>query len=328
MPNTETERNLLRPGLRLTYDFIARNADKLSHGLLEVTIIAADGASVCLSRRFYLTPAQGGPLTRNYRQDSVEELSARDPFFLPRRRQAELQEQNPWQEPAAGCRIMARSETLALNGENRAATHIWRKSKDEEVSRHYDCATGQLLHWKESRGGAETMARLMGSRQMDLPWSDAPLPACLHQTQALIYSGYSALQAPGAAPAPLARRQELRVIRRGDGWLFLESRMHRQESPAVADSLVVNGPGSSPPLGIAPDILRRLQAGQVVDRDPYTGFMLLVAGRDAKAATFAEEGPAQSFRYVFDLNSGMLACVASEDRSTGYGAIASEMRLV
>ncbi len=75
------------------------------------------------------------------------------------------------------------------------------------------------------------------------------------------------------------------------------------------------------PLAIPPDVLAALTVGQIIDRDPLTGFTVRVVNADAQYVALQSDGARQSFMYVYERARGLLLRKVTQDRSLAAGMI-------
>jgi hypothetical protein len=303
-----------------------------SHGLIQATVVGGSGGTVALAEPFYLF--NGGDLTPvlNTSLDSLVTAESGGDLWMHPQLQARHLRQNPWTGPPLPGRTMARTMIWTDEaGRKYQATHIVILGDASRTAYVYDQATGYLLYLSRlSRDAPEvrergamlhdsvsysTFLRFRGARQLVLPWLGRPVPESLRNAQALSYRGQYALQGQGLAPTPMALALDLQVLRTGADWMWIQTRSQAQGTIGTTESNSVNGAGSLPPLAVPPDVLAGLTVGQVIDRDPLTGFTVRVVNADAQYVALQTDGPRQSMMYVYDRARGLLQRRVSQDRN-------------
>ncbi|MCX6559487.1 MAG: hypothetical protein NTZ26_03130 [Candidatus Aminicenantes bacterium] len=309
-----------------------------SHGLIQATVVGGDGGVFALAEPFYLF--NGGDTTPIYNTslDSLVTSDTGGDFWMHPRRQAQVLRDYPWNGlPLAG-RTLARTTAWRDEaGRTYQATHIVIIGGASRTSYIYDQAGGYLLYL--SRLTSEppairdrtqplsdsvsyaTFLRFRGARQLNLPWLGKPMAESLRAARTLAYRGQSVLQGQGIVPTPLAITASLQLQRSGADWLWLHGRTQTQGTFGITEFNSVDGPGSLAPLAIPPAVLAGLAVGQVIDRDPLTGFAVRVANADAQYVALQSDGPRQSFTYVYERARGLLLRKITQDRSLATGMI-------
>lgn len=294
-----------------------------SHGLIQPTVVGVAGGMAALSQPFYLW--NGDDTTSVYRanlDDLVTAESGGDLWMHPRK-QAQMMQAYPWGVQNAPGGIMARSLAWRDDG-GRAyqATQVVILGEASKTSCVFDQASGLLLYLSrltrnppDVRDPGQTLPdsvsyatflRFRGARQLATPWLGRPIPAGLRAARLLSYRGSYMLQGQGVAPTPMAIQASLQLARSGGDWLLLGGRTQMQGVGLPTDFKSVDGMGGLHPLAIPPDVLAGLRTGQVIDRDPLTGFSLSVSGGDAQYVALQETGPIQTITYVYERNRGIL----------------------
>ena len=180
--------------------------------------------------------------------------------------------------------------------------------------------------------GAHTIVhtRLLGVRDLRLPWAAQPMPAWLKQGGRLEYSGTYGTVIPGAEVPP--QRLDLAVsidrLTPGFGVAKLYSRLAplygNQPTESTSDRVV--GGALMAPLYIAPAILRRLPADTVLDEDPITRVRTVFAGVQNNVATVVQRGPLESSQFGYDLDSGAMVVSGSQTQQ-GPATVQIQLRL-
>ncbi len=301
-----------------------------SHGLIQPTVVGVDAGMVALSQPFYLW--NGDDTTCIYRtnlDDLVTADSGGDLWMHPRK-QAQMLQAYPWGVQNVPGGIMARSVRWRDDGGNAyQATHVVILGEGSKASYVFDQASGLLLYLSrltrqppDIRDPSLTLSdsvsyatflRFRGARQLATPWLGKPIPASLRGARILSYRGSYTLQGQGVTPTPMAIQASLQLARSGADWLLLGGRTQMQGVGLPTDFKSVDGMGGLSPLALPPEVLSGLRSGQVIDRDPLTGFALSVGGADAQYVALQSAGPTQTFTYVYERNRGLLVRKIQQD---------------
>ncbi len=302
-----------------------------SHGLVQATVVGGDENTIALAEPFYLFNGNDPtPLLKSSTDSLVAAENGGDLWMHPRR-QARILRENPWAGAPLPGRIMAR--TMAWRdeaGRTYQATYIAEIGDASRATYVYDQASGYLLYLSRLTREAPairdhsqmlpdsvsyaTFLSFRGARQLNLPWLGRPLPDSLRGAEAISYRGQFGLQGPGIAPTLLALAVDFQVSRAGSNWMWLRVRSQTKGSVLPEESNGVNGSGSLPPLAIPPDILAGLAVGQIIDRDPLTGFTVRVFKTDNQYVTLQTDGPLQTTTFVFEKAGGLLVRRVSQER--------------
>jgi hypothetical protein len=311
-----------KQGRRYTRDREGRG----SHGLIQVTVAGMDAQTVALAQPFYLFNGEDTTPILTAALDADAPLEQGAEFWMHPRKQALLRQQG-------------KAHAFTWRGDNltAAATAVVILSDSGKSFWAYDQQSGRLLYSSRlSRQAPEipdpsmkhlpvgvshaTFLRFVAARQTNAPWLRMPLPAWTATLQSLSYRGQFRLEFPGSGPgAGQAISQTMRVVKRGRNWIMLHNRAVNQGSSLPNDSSVACGPGSMPPLIIAPEALAQLRPGQVIDQDPQTRFSLRVAGANAQGVAIQSDGPLQSMLFTYDRSQGLMNRLLIRDRSLGQG---------
>ncbi|MCU0724698.1 MAG: hypothetical protein MUE73_02745 [Planctomycetes bacterium] len=303
-----------------------------SQGLLQVTIAAIDKQFVVLAEPFYLFADEMRTPVLTSHMDMLGSLETGGDFWMHPQVQARLRESNPWTKdkpPPAG-QMVARAAQWTAANQTFDATTITVEGDGYRTFFAFDQASGRMLSLRRllrqapdvrDRTGTlpdsvshATFIEFLGARQLDLPWLAAPPPEWTPRVQSFSYRGQTGMQGEGIVPTPSPVAEEVLVERRGADWLFVRGRSAMQGAVAEGGFTAVSGPGSLPPVGIAPEVLARLKVGQEIDRDPFTGFTMRVGHVDGQVVGLVTEGPLQSFGYYFDRQQGFLVRRVSHSR--------------
>ncbi len=309
-----------------------------SHGLIQPTVVGGDGGFVALFQPFYLFNGEDTtPIYKTSLDDLVTAESGGDLWMHPRK-QAQMIQAYPWGAQNAAGGIMARAIPWRDDaGKAYQATQVVVLGEASRMTSVFDQASGLLLYLSRLTREAPavrdlaqalpdsvsyaTFLRFRGARRISTPWLGKPIPADLRSARVLSYRGSYTLQGQGIVPTPMAIQAGLQLARSGGNWLLLGGRTQMQGVGLPTDFKSVDGPGALTPLAIPPEVLAGLRAGQVIDRDPMTGFTLSVTGGDAQYAALQSAGPTQTFTYIYERSRGLLARKIQRDLQRPTGMI-------
>ncbi|MFP4056397.1 MAG: hypothetical protein ACLF0G_05975 [Candidatus Brocadiia bacterium] len=202
--------------------------------------------------------------------------------------------------------------------------------KGKDVEFVYDLATGILLHSHfatDPAAGTRTVLShcyLEAVRPVQVPWADAPAPAWTRQVGVLRYKGTYVGAGSGVMPVSIPASLELRVLRRGKGWLQYRQRAQFGVPPRASRAEFRRAAGNAQWGGpwLPPQGLGGLREGQVLDRDPLTKVTVSVTGLGAgpsgdRVVRIAEVGPVHRIEYTYHATSGRLLGYVEKDSAMG-----------
>lgn len=145
--------------------------------------------------------------------------------------------------------------------------------------------------------------KFKGSRQVDVPWAKAPMPAAVLQARGFDYRARLTVR-PVAVDTPLPFQLGYDVAQRGTGWLVAKLR-----APDLLPGMDVRVRSGHQFTGlwVPPEHCARLQPGQVLDRDPVVKTTVSVTYVDADVVTISQQGPRQDFQFTYRKRDGVLA---------------------
>jgi hypothetical protein len=153
----------------------------------------------------------------------------------------------------------------------------------------------------------------------NLPWSSAAAPDWVARTRFLRYDGAINVYVPGNAPIPVPLTSTFRWQKGGPHWAQYHQTVVQATGTGVAlttEAERVFGPATVGGLWVAPQALRQLRPGQVVDRDPVTQVTVSVGQiqrtpQGTTAIVITETAAAQTVDYLYDLDSGVMLSVSN-----------------
>jgi hypothetical protein len=220
-----------------------------------------------------------------------------------------------------------------LDGKTYQAVGLSYHTEHSYTSSIYDLATGIMLASSGSveggdltvEGGATHttffMSRFKGLRQLKLPWAGTPLPAWIGGIHTIAGTGALRVASPGGMPPMvLPVRIQNQIRDHGADWVRFDhsqtvSALQPNMPPQVERSTIVSGPAAPGSLWLPPAALAALRPGQEIDQDALLGTQTVCAGATGGQVVIRETGAAHTTDLFYDLQSGALVRVRSEDRS-------------
>jgi hypothetical protein len=289
--------------------------------LVAVQVAYLDDQRVVLDERHYLRDGASGQVMLNLTSGTVSHAGCAGDYWVHPQALAALPEMDQ-----AGTRVMRMP--YGLGDRTFDAIRIHTVSASGFSAYVYDLASGVLLYSGSRTTGADVLVPqpggaapgrgstqltnrwLVDSRQVDVPWRDAPAPDWVAQFQQLDYQGTYTVMMPGSPAFPLPIQERLNAIARGSGWVQVHGdrvMYSLQNAPAAHEQVVTtHGPASVGGLWIAPDALARLTQDQVVDRCAVVGTTVSVTAVSGGTVTLSEVGPLHRQDLVYDATTGVL----------------------
>lgn len=309
-----------------------------SHGLIQPTVVGGDGGVVALAQPFYLFNGDDPTPLYNTSLDALVTADTGGDFWMHPRRQAQVLRDNPWAgQPLPGRTLAKTIPWRDEAGRTYQATRIVILGEASRTSYVFDQASGYLLYLSRLTREAPairdpnqmlsdsvsyaTFLRFRGARQLVTPWLGKPIPESLRSARTLAFRGQVALQGQGIVPTPLQISTGLQLERGGADWLWFRGQTQTQGTMGVTETHSVDGPGGLAPLAIPPGVLAVLSVGQVIDRDPLTGFVVRVVNSDAQYVALQSDGSRRSTLYVYERARGLLLRKVTQDRSLTAGMV-------
>jgi|GEM_PF-4360616 len=317
----------LPAGTRLTYRHMVSSTPGTAagpdargsggHGFIEVDIIHSDATACVSTMTMYSQGLTMATLTVSTSQTTVSDGSSCSGQWM---HPASLAS---YQAAPGGIETVERGP-FELGGRTYNALTISTVYQNQRSWTVYDLDTGILLAFTEGSGdrsnpdgsssGAASSGfqELISVRQMNLPWTGySTLPSGIASLQSLSYRGQMVQSTPGITmfdtSVTTGVEMTYAVQQRGPAWLQLQSTtalsmLGSTLPPSVGTQVAAVGTG----LFLPPQLITQLQAGQLLDTDPVTGYRLSVANRDQGSVTLSSEGPGYRSLVTFDAGSGLL----------------------
>ena len=199
----------------------------------------------------------------------------------------------------------------------------------------YDSETGILLHYASASLGSDpaavasggdatpttmlVQATLLNTRQINLPWADAPLPNFAEGSVRNFKGKLDQVNFGLTFPRTLS----VKVTQRArDFMVTAESNFCQVELPETITR--VSGSAEINPPYIPPETLERLEQGQTIDRDPITKIAVTVniqaqtpTHNDAVVLTEAPPDGSFQYDYMYDKTTGLLVALGNKEKSVG-----------
>ncbi len=194
----------------------------------------------------------------------------------------------------------------------------------------YDLASGVLLYSSEINkisvaqtqtarvhpgGSMVKFTTFKGSRMLSVPWAQQPAPAWVARARTFRYRGTFQVNIPGSPATPFPVNATITVAERGADWLKFDVATGNQ-APGASSEMTVRVAGNSMLCGswIPPTAMGTLQAGQVLDSDPFTKVTVQVGAADAQHVTLVHNSPRQQIQYTYRRQDGLLVRTLFNDR--------------
>jgi len=246
-----------------------------------------------------------------------------------------------WLPPAALRAKLAANELgvrrgpYELGGRTYDAIVIESKGSSGFLRYTYDLDSGLLLVMSSSSIGASVrtpdgdtsttgagstmiaVAQLRDVRTPDVPWLGQAAPQWVRDGAAFAYAGTyrNSITEGSVAPWRCDARITLGGVASNAAIGTIETRLDYGNGQGQNGRVpCVYGPGAATNLWIDPAALQKLQRGQLLDRDPITGWQLSFAGSDGRYATIVERGTADEQSYTYDLQTGLMVATTSRQQ--------------
>ena len=311
-----------------------------SHGLIQATVVGGDGGVVALAEPFYLFNGDDTTSLYNTSLDSLVTADTGGDLWMHPRQQAQILRAIPgaartlpgrtWPGPSAGGTTPG---TPTRPPDRRSS------AKPAGPPSIFDQASGYLLYLSrltseppDIRDRNQTLRRLGLLRHLPpLPGRPAarhcpgwagPSPTVCGRRGHWPIAVISSVQGQGIVPTPLAiHGQPPAPAKRRRLAAGFAAGPRPRGSDRVTEFNSVDGPGSLAPLAIPPGVLAGLAVGQVIDRDPLTGFAVRAsATQTPNMSPCSRMGP-PIFTYVYERARGLLLRKITQDRSLATGMV-------
>lgn len=204
-------------------------------------------------------------------------------------------------------------------------------------SQAYDLTSGVLISSTSTVEGKLAMVRLEGDdpqrgnkaivitkfvsiRQLNTPGINGTNPAWVANLRAMQYSGqveYVNTIDPSVRMT-FPARMSVTFGKRGDNWCMFTLQSASQIQGAPPQTSAMNGVcGPAGAFWIDPAALQNLQPGQVLDEDPVTHVRTTVVANNGQQVGIQMVGPGVGGQVFYDLATGRLEGIVSQQPSTG-----------
>jgi len=298
------------------------NAGAAGAGYTQLTIASINNGQAVVDARTFLINPENQAVTNITSSGFVVPANQGGEYWGDPRAMAQLQPGNQ----GNGLRVFKGPYTLGQKQYN--VVRLTTRTQSGYSQYTYDLDTGIMISMGTSAigqtqmlpgvaggdstvGGANTsitQAFFVGMRKVNLPWIGQRGTADVTNLRQLEYTGTynSAVANAGEVNWGFGLRWDINKI---DEWsasmrqsTAIDYKNGAQPQPDVSDRT-----GSLATLWIDPQILGRLQQGQVIDDDPYTKKKLSVAGNQNGSLAISEQGPTETTIAFYDQRSGMLS---------------------
>jgi len=212
--------------------------------------------------------------------------------------------------PRTKCVKMA----TTIEGKKYQAIRFQHESGDARFVWMYELETGLLLHVNHAVHGREgttlTHMNFRSKRLLDLPWMNKPLPEVLGRVNSLDFEGTQ--MQPMGGDRVFSRNVSAEAImrKRAPSWQSYDLRIIEAMLPGMPPNetrvMRVTGMAMIGGLALPPDVLAKLEAGQLLDTDPMTRCAVRVKEIGPVRVVISESGEQHRFEYVYSRRTGLL----------------------
>lgn len=314
-----------------------------AHGFMVTNILAVEQNAVIVMNNFSMfTPV--GTLSAVSGIGAITTAGGNEVWLGPEARKKILALNTP--------EIQALRGPFTLNKQKYDAIFVSTKSNSSSHYWIYDEKTGILLRGGSATSGAApgvvgqnepagastilTLTSFAGMRTPDLPWAKGEAPRWVATFKGFSYKGTMTVTVPGSVSSAFPIEASMAPKRRGAGWVETVTTFTQKNQmglpPLTSQSTLISGSRSLLGLFVPPASLGELKDGQVLDRDPVTGFTYTVAGTVQSGGrtlvVIREAGQAHVTDCGYDRDSGLLMSYSKLDRSTAPGTTQLQLQLV
>jgi hypothetical protein len=315
-----------------------------AHGFLVSSVLAMEKNAVIGMNNFSMfTPT--GPLSAVSGIGAITSGGGNEVWLGPEARKKMLALNTP--------EIKALRGPFTYNKQKYDAIYVSAKSNSSSHYWIYDEKTGILLRGGSASSGAApgiaganevagastilTLTSFAGMRTLDLPWSKGDAPQWVGTFKGLSYKGAMTVAVPGSGSSAFPVEVTAAPKRRGAGWVETVVTLTQKNGlglpPLTSESTLISSSRSLMGLFVPPTSLGELKEGQVLDRDPVTGFTYSVAGivqapGGRSVVVIREAGQAHATECGYDRESGLLTTYSKLDRSAPPGMTQLQVQLV
>lgn len=316
-------------------------------GLVQVDILAAGAEGLVGDVRSYLnTDLQSGSYALSGVDVAVGDAGSLSPYWMAPARLAAMQ------PGFDGMTRVWRGPRL-INGTQFDTVSIATMSRASYSSNTYDVASGLLLFGGNMDAQPGVMATdpngtvvfqnqgaisyshllFLGTRQLQVPWADRPAPDWAAPGVTILYQGQSRAEIAGGGGLPPLPGSAMTISyvfthRLGRALLGYQVSQLATTQGLPPDQVKLNrafGSAAIDGLWAAPDALARLQAGQVLDQDPFTGIRVYFGGVQNGAALVVYEGRGDALENYYDPSSGFLVFTRYRKQAANVGFQVNEL---
>lgn len=291
------------------------------HGYTQLDVIAVEPPHVVLGLRAWSYHIISGPLVPGKRSSLIAAPGGGDWWIPPEvlGRVPEMLRTDP--------KTLEQFKIVRMDMKmipTKKVFHVIRFQYERDKARHtvaYDTKTG-LLVFKASmvEGPPQRFTKsntllsemwFVDQRTMKLPWPAANLPDALKTGAAMRYEGTAKFETKSSSPFVLRLNADLTFTERGKRWVQYDQMTQVASPPGMPPTMpeqtkLVSGTLQLGGLWLAPDALRELKVGQVIDTDPITKEEIRVRDISAQSVTFTAASRAAGAEATYDRRSGYL----------------------
>lgn len=214
---------------------------------------------------------------------------------------------------------------------------VWVYDEESGVLLHSSTSTSSAVQGPRPLGervppnsGLLSLSTLLNARTVSLPWTTSPAPEWVARTRLLRYAGNIVVGVPGVGAGPVPATLTYERQTGGLNWArYLATQVTANVPGVPPDTQRFDrafGPGQVGGLWIPPAVLRGLQQGQTLDRDPVTGMVVSVGQAGSvpgvgDVLAIREGNGTVQITYAYDRSSGLFALYSSREVSPVTGTV-------
>jgi hypothetical protein len=166
-----------------------------------------------------------------------------------------------------------------------------------------------------------TLTKFIGIRQLNTPGINGRNPPWVANLRTMQFSGQTEYVNTIDPSVRMAFPSQMTVNfeKRGEDWCTFTLQAVQQIQGAPPSSSVLKGVcGPAGLFWIDPAALQNLQPGQVLDDDPITHIRTTVIGNNGQQVGIQAQGPGIGAQVFYDLNTGRLEGLVTQQPSSGF----------